>query len=401
MTHNVILASALGRENPQEANVDKEKQVIDVVKDMNFAKLRKALETGDKDDWKKAVDTIGYDKLSKDAQEKIDKIITDIKNKDILAKFTAYIAGQDTFMGLDPQAKESMTLQQASDFLVNKKNELIVAQNEGEKNAPVTVVPPIDIYTLSDGHSSLYLLARLMTKGYIPQLSDNMWAKTPDQSWLKNIWSKMQYVLVDGGPFTNNKDSKNPVVGAWHTKLMDKVAAFSLIHVADEKTMLADSMAGMKAKNFDGKVALEAELLDRKAKVDAIEAVLKKAPLDEKALKDALGAYENSVKTKWEAIFHKIGTKIGANGWNIFKTVDAGVYVSKANNILIAEKSLRDFGPISESVFHGMYDALKAGKVEQMIFQTGEDGKWYQVIERNAGGTYKIQEVKVENEKVT
>jgi hypothetical protein len=91
---------------------------------------------------------------------------------------------------------------------------------------------------MSEGHGFLYLLSRLITKGYIPQLSDHTWSGAKDQTFYKKIWSGMTYYLWDGGPLTNNKDSKNPLVGAWHNGLQEKVAAFTLVHVQDEKSMI-------------------------------------------------------------------------------------------------------------------------------------------------------------------
>ncbi len=164
---------------------------------------------------------------------------------------------------------------------------------------------------MSEGHGFLYLLSRLITKGYIPQLSDHTWSGAKDQTFYKKIWSGMTYYLWDGGPLTNNKDSKNPLVGAWHNGLQEKVAAFTLVHVQDEKSMITAAFEAMKKKsqNIDGKALLEAELLDRKAKVDALENVLKTQPLNEKDFKNALAAYEASVKTKWEIVGNKLGMK--------------------------------------------------------------------------------------------
>lgn len=57
-----------------------------------------------------------------------------------------------------------------------------LAVNEGRQtNMETRTVsnnpPPAEIFTLSEGHSDLYLLSRLVMRGYIPQLSDNMWKK--------------------------------------------------------------------------------------------------------------------------------------------------------------------------------------------------------------------------------
>ena len=46
-------------------------------------------------------------------------------------------------------------------------------------------------------------------------------------------------------------------------------------------------------------------------------------------------------------------------GWKIFKSNEIS-YINKANQILIDEKSFRNFGPINEGIFSGMYDEFKA-----------------------------------------
>lgn len=402
ITHTTLIARAIGRDNIQEANVDLEKSVIDGVKGMNFLKLHQALEKKDEASWKEALASINYNSLSKTEQEKIQKIIGDAKNQEILGKMTWHLANLDSIKAMKQEDKQSKSLEQIMNHVVENENkvkdppkqEWVAQVKENESRVS-------SIYTLSEGHGYLYLLSRLMTQGYIPQLSDNTWSGSKDQWFLKRIGSGITYFLWDGGPLTNNKETKNPLVGAWHNGLQEKVAALTLTHATEEKNMISEALTAMKAKNIDGKVLLESELLDRKTKVDAIEAVVKKSPLDEKALKEALSAYEKSVKTKWEIIGNKLEMKWWANKWNIFKGVGTEAYVNKANNILINEKNIRDFWMISESTFHGMYDELKAGKIGQMIFQSWEDGKWYQVIEKNTAWTYKIQQVSVENGAIT
>ena len=210
---------------------------------------------------------------------------------------------------LPPDERTSKNLDQMMDHVVTMHNKTLAPAQK-----PATagnVIPPPAIAASADGHSNLYMLSRLLTQGYIPQLSDNTWSSAKDQAFYKRFWSGMTYFIWDGGPLTNNKDSKNPLVGAWHKGLDEKVAAFTLVQVADEKQMTESALATLRTRagNIDSKALLESELLDRKTKVDAIEEALKKQPFDLKNLQTALSNYEKSVKTPWEIIGNKLGMK--------------------------------------------------------------------------------------------
>lgn len=339
LDYTSLIATAMGIDNPHEATIDAEKAHISVLESASYDSLvafyiDKKTDAGDK-----VKESLGYATLSAERKKKIDDLLNpDNKSwQEVIIKLLNYLQSQDTVKNMKPEDRQWKTLKQMIDAVVEGKNIPASAPAEWE-STQWNVTPPPEVFTMSDGHSNLYLLSRLITQGYIPQLSDNTWAGAKDQSWYKKIWSGMTYFAWDGGPLTNNKDSKNPLVWAWHNGLQKKVGDFALAAAQDEKSMITQSLEAMKAKNIDSKALIEAELLQRQWRVDAIENALKKQPFDLKDLQKAMSDYEKSVKTKWEILWNKLGMKWWANWPRIFKSVDAGAYVRKAEWIVDSEK---------------------------------------------------------------
>lgn len=357
---------------------EKEKKVISTIQGMNFEALKKALENDDVVSWQSAIDSAGVIEWTSAYTDLVAVIRHDNTfARDTMKNYIGYLAANEHFMAKRIDGTSKMTVKQVSDHIIAEENKKKQDVKESETIQEWTPSP--DVFTMSEGHGFLYLLSRLITKGYIPQLSDHTWSGAKDQTFYKKIWSGMTYYLWDGGPLTNNKDSKNPLVGAWHNGLQEKVAAFTLVHVQDEKSMITAAFEAMKKKsqNIDGKALLEAELLDRKAKVDALENVLKTQPLNEKDFKNALAAYEASVKTKWEIVGNKLGMKWWANGWKIFKWVDGDVYRQKAEWIVSKEKV-----PVTEA-------DLERIKSDKTLIEI--DGKKYQITKIESGNVFYSQ----------
>jgi hypothetical protein len=370
LTSSALIAQSLGRENIHDADVAKEQAVIDTLKWMSAEKLETALKTGNEADWNKAIESTGL-KIGTPEYDALAKVINkeNVFARDVMKKYVTHLMNNEYIKALTPEQKQSKSLEQMANIVIEKENE---KKKEGKiegKKAP-DVVPPPELFTLSKGHSNLYLLARLMTQGYIPQLSDNAWADRKTQP----LWDKFKYFTWDGGPLTNNKDSKNPLVWAWHNGLQEKVSGFTLAQVADEKNMISEALTAMKSKNIDGKSLIEAELLERKWKADILETVLKTAPLDEKALKNALSAFESSVKTKWEIIGNKLWMKWGANGWKIFNPVNIDLYVAKAESIVNKERQTITGAD------------LETFKINQTPIEM--DGKKYVISDIKSGSVY-------------
>jgi hypothetical protein len=403
MTSHAFMARALGRNDIFEANIDVEKAFVDVLKWVNYLLL---VDVFTQSDNTQAVvnlkKEIKYDTLSSADKERIDKVIdpANTASYDTFRKIIAHLQHNQHVTALTPEERQQKTLTQMIDHVVSKENEKKKEAEAFDPNgmdAQKVAGKNPEIFTLSEWHSHLYLLSRLIMKGYIPQLSDNTIASIREQKWAwSKLWWGMKYLLWDGGPLTNNKDSKNPLVWAWHKWLSDKVAWFTTEVAKDEKWMITEALAAMKGKNIDSKALIEAELLERKWKVDAIETALKKQPLDLKWLQSAMADYEKSVKTKWEIIGNKLGMKWGENKWNLFKWTSEHAYIDKANRILIDEKAYRSFWPMSVDQFQTMYDTYKKWDVSNMIYQSGDDGKWYQVVDKNWTGSYKVQQINID-----
>lgn len=98
-------------------------------------------------------------------------------------------------------------------------------------------------------------------------------------------------------------------MGAWHTQKAEEFAAMTTELIKDEKKGVKEAIKKMQSTGKTQDV-LTSELEDRLRKIQAIEDVLAKPPLDEKELKFAMASYVQATKTKWNDIKIKTGVDV-------------------------------------------------------------------------------------------